>query len=285
MSTQILLYGLVIFIFSVIRPFAYRPCAKLFPAEMSSAFTSTWLVVSIVLTFPFLSHLIDFYTLKENFDCVVISIVKGIALWAGIKYSQIVNRESTSSSVFLTFIVLALGALINNLFFKESLSTAHLMAMVSIGLLGVVFVFKGDIRRTSPQAKAAFVFVVFAFTFCMVSDHLVIGKIGWYAHLAISYIAMYLISCFRGISRTDYKNIFTNKMVIAAGLVYIAGEYVIIYSSINIMPVSFVGLFTRMAAAVVMVLSAIFYKEQSIKTQTLFASIAFCAAMVVIFVK
>ena len=43
MTTFQIFIGLLIMVSMIIRPFLYKPAAKLFPAEMSAAFTSTWL--------------------------------------------------------------------------------------------------------------------------------------------------------------------------------------------------------------------------------------------------
>ena len=48
--------GLIILVLMVIKPFLYKPAAEHFPAELSSVFTSVWLVAAIALTLPFLGH-------------------------------------------------------------------------------------------------------------------------------------------------------------------------------------------------------------------------------------
>lgn len=49
------------------------------------------------------------------------------------------------------------------------------------------------------------------------------------------------------------------------------------------MPVSFVTLFMRLAAPIVMIISAVIYHEQSVKNQLSFSLLAFLLALPLIF--
>ena len=86
MTSCQLLVGALICFFMVLRPFFYKPCAKYFPAELSVAFTATWLMLGLVITFPFFSE-----PLIENIPNMFfapyfwISVAKGVLLWWMIK--------------------------------------------------------------------------------------------------------------------------------------------------------------------------------------------------------
>ena len=70
----------------IIRPFLYKPAAKYFPAELSAAFTSSWLIVGLVLSFPVFGHLYYDNALKiSTSPYLLLSVVKGILLWLMIK--------------------------------------------------------------------------------------------------------------------------------------------------------------------------------------------------------
>jgi len=286
MTLYQLFIGSLLLLGWAVRPFLYKPAAKYFPPKMSSAFTSTWVLVAIVLTFPLLGHL-----LKDNWHKLMfspfslISIYKGATLFYLIKFQQIVNKESTSSSVFLSFIALALGALANNVFFGEGLGTVKVCAILGFGVLGAVFFIKGDAKRLSKKGKAAFAVVTLIMASYTVSDHLAIPQIGWYPHLFISAFFMFLVSLLHGISKEDFKNMFVNKSIAVAGIVYAASEFLVIYASINVLPVSIVAVFLRLSVPVVMIYSAIRYHEQSLKNQLVFAIIAVALAMPIILIK
>ena len=66
---------------------------------------------------------------------------------------------------------------------------------------------------------------------------------------------------------------------------YAASEFLVIFASINILPVSIVAVFLRLSVPVVMIYSAIRYKEQSLKNQLVFALIAITLALPIILIK
>ena len=276
--------GLLILLTMVLRPFLYKSCVKYFPAELSAAFTSVWLLVGLAISWPFLGHLLtdDFAKITTS-PYIWLSILKGILLWTMIKFQQVVNKESTSSSVFFGFVAMALGSLVNNLFFKEGLALLQILCICALGLLGIVFILRGDAGRLSLTGKIDFVLIILLGASFSVFDHLAIPQVGWYAHVFFSSVFMYLACVVKGISRQDYRNIFCNYQVVLAGIVYTISEFLIIYASVNLLPVSFVAVFMRMAAPIVMLISAVTYREQSIKNQLTFGGLALLFVLPLIF--
>ncbi len=273
--------GLLIMLCMIIRPFSYKPAACDFPAEMSAAFTSTWLVAGLAVSFPIFGRLLTTENLLSPY--VLLSVVKGVFLWWLIKLQQVVNKESTSSSVFYGFIAMALGSLTINVVFNEGLKLFQLMCISAFGILGILFVLKGDARRLSHKGKIAFAAIVLLLASFCITDHLAIPQIGWYAHLLFSSVVMFVAALLHGISKQDFYKIFSRLDLAGAGSFYVVSEFLIIYSSINILPVSFVAVFMRLSAPVVMVVSAIKYKEQSWRNQLVFGISALLLALPLIF--
>ena len=94
--------GVLIMLSMIIRPFLYKPAARYFPAEMSVAFTSTWLMVGLILSLPLFGNQLTIDALASPY--LLLTIIKGLLLFWLIKLQQIVNKESTSYSVFLGII-------------------------------------------------------------------------------------------------------------------------------------------------------------------------------------
>ena len=278
--------GFLLLLSWALRPILYRPAAKYFPMKMSSAFTSTWLMIALLLTFPVLGKLLlgDW---REIFfsPFILISVYKGAMLFYSIELSQFVNRESTSSSVFLSFIALALGALANNLFFGEGLGVIKVLCILGFGALGATFLIKGDAKRLKKKAKTAFWVLTLIMASYTISDHLAIPQIGWYAHLLVSSAVMFAVSLFHGITKQDFKNMFLNRQIAYAGIFYAVSEFLVIYASINILPVSIVAVFLRLSVPAVMIYSAIRYHEQSLKNQLVFGLCAILLALPIILIK
>ena len=267
----------------VARPLLYKPAAKYFKPEVSSLFTSCWLLVGLAITFPFLGHLLEFKGQNVLFSpYILISIYKGVTLFYLISMQQAINKNSTSSSVFLGFIALALGALVNNLFFHENLGVVKVFCIVCFGVLGFLFLQKGDAKRLSRKDLYYFIIVAVIMASYTVADHLAIPRVGWYAHLLVSSIAMFLTSMVYKASKESLKVIFTNKMIIIAGVFYTLSEFFVIYASYNILPVSIVAVFLRLSTPIIMVISAVKYKEQDVKNQLGFGLAAIILALPII---
>ena len=270
----------------VARPFLYKPAAKYFKPEISSLFTSCWLLVGLVVTFPFLGHLLEFKGQNVLFSPYIwISIYKGVTLFYLISMQQAINKNSTSSSVFLGFIALALGALVNNLFFHENLGLVKVVCIVCFGVLGFLFLQKGDAKRLSHKDIMFFLIATLIMASFSVSDHVAIPRIGWYAHLLVSSVAMFLICLLYPVSRKAFHLVFNDRRVIYAGTFYTITEFLVIYVSINILPVSVVAVFLRLSVPFVMIISAIKYKEQNIKNQLGFGIVAILLTLPIIFIK
>ena len=286
MTTTQIAIGLLITLCGIIKPILYRPCAQYFPARISAVFTSIWLAIFTVAIFPFFGHLlID--KLSEIFTSVffVVSILRGIFLWAAIKYQQVVNKESTSSSTFYTFISLSIASLLNNLFFNEGLSINQILCICGFGILGGIFFIIGDAKRLTTPAKTAFIIAMFCTAFSSVSDHLVNSSLGWYPQLFISSITLLILSLLSGVSQQDLKNIFLNKTNVIAGIFYAFMDFLLVFTSVNIMPVSFVSVFHRSSVPIVMLISAFIYREQNWKNQLIFGISAFTLALILMFSK
>ena len=305
------IFWCLILLFATIKPFINKPIAKMYPAEISSVFTSCWMIASVaisLLLIPIFGALdinfifINEEAIKEYWPRLSLSILKGVLLWYVVKLMQVINKESTSSSVFFLFIAFAIGSTVNNLVFKEGLPMAHLFAFMGFGVLAVFFRYFGDMKNLSKQATLAFWSCVLIVAFFQCADHLVVKTAGWYPHLAISSIAMFVCALgsigleyakdkrnislgnfFTGIRKFEFKEMFVNKYMFTAGLVYVVAEYIIIYASGPIMAVSYVALALRMASPIVMLISAFIYKEKKPLNQALFGLAALLLASVIIF--
>lgn len=286
MSEFQIFIGILLLMTWVIKPFLYKPAAVYFPSEMSSVFTGIWLVIGLILTFPLFGHLLIQDGKNMLFSpYALIAVYKGVSLFYLISLQQAINKTSTSSSVFLSFIALAIGALFNNLFFNENLSNIQLGCIVGFGLLGIAFLKKGDAKTLSLKDKIFFMITTLIMASYTISDHIAIPQIGWYPYLLVSSLALFVVGILHVSGLKNLKFVFTNKIVVCAGIFYTLSEFLVIYVSINILPVSIVGVFLRLSVPIVMLISAVKYKEQNIKNQFVFGTVAILLALPILLGK
>lgn len=281
-----LFIGFLLLLSWVGRPLLYKPIAEYFPAKQSVTFTSFWLILGLILTYPIFGHLLEFNNQNAlSSPYILISVYKGVSLFYFVTLQQIINKKSMSSSVFLSFIAMALGSLINNLFFHENLGVIKVLCICGFGVLGILFLQKGDAKRLSHKDIMFFFIATVIMASFAISDHVAIPKVGWYAHLLVSSVAMFLICLLYPVSRKAFRLVLNDRRVVYAGVFYTVSEFLVIYASINILPVSVVAVFLRLSVPVVMVISAIKYKEQNIKNQLGFGIIAILLALPIILIK
>lgn len=278
--------GLLLLFFWVIRPLLYKPIAEYFPARQSVTFTAFYLILGLAVTEPALGHLINFNGKNSLFSpYILISVYKGIGLFYLVTLQQVINKKSLSSSVFLSFIAMALGCLANNIFFNENIGLIKVLCICGFGILGVLFIYKGDGKRLSRTDVSFFFITALIMASFSVSDHVAIPQVGWYAHMLVSSVVMCLMCLFYKDARTGFRIVFSDKKIVYAGIAYTLSEFLCIYASINILPVSIVAVFLRLSVPVVMIISAIKYKEQSVKNQLSFSLIAILLALPIILMK
>ena len=286
MSSFQLLIGFLLLLSWVGRPLLYKPIAEYFPAKQSVTFTAFWLVLGLIISYPALGHLLEFNNQNVLFSpYILISVYKGVSLFYFVTLQQIINKKSMSSSVFLSFIAMALGSLVNNLFFQENIGLIKLLCICGFGVLGLLFLQRGDAKRLSHKDVVFFFIATIIMASYSVADHVAIPKIGWYAHLLISSVAMFLVCFTYPVARKAFKLVIKDKRVVYAGIFYTVSEFLVIYASINILPVSIVAVFLRLSVPIVMVISAIKYKEQNIKNQLAFGITAILLALPIILIK
>jgi hypothetical protein len=82
MSSFQLLIGFLLLLSWVGRPLLYKPIAEYFPAKQSVTFTSFWLVLGLIITFPALGHLLEINNQNVLFSpYILVSIYKGVSLF------------------------------------------------------------------------------------------------------------------------------------------------------------------------------------------------------------
>lgn len=278
--------GLFILGLAVLRPFLYKPVAEKYEASFSSVFFCLWMILGILVSFVFMGE--ELVLLKEiiknNSFAFLGGVLKGAFVWAAVLTSQVINKKSVSSSVFFPFISLSLASIVLNLFFGENLEIVHLISIILLGVLGGVFLVFGDAKRMSLSEKGMFWLAVFFTSGCSVCDHIGIKGMGWYLYLVVSNVVMFLFVLIKGISREDIKAVFGQKEVVKAGFFTLCYESVIIASMIAVMPVSIASFFMRLSAPVVMIFSAIKFREQTVKNQLIFGGLAIILALPMMFV-
>ena len=264
--------GFFIVLFYALRPFVYKPASKLLDPAVSSYFTAVWCLLFALPTLPFCGH---YFFIDGRFvfftSGIVFPLLKGISLFCFMKLNQIVNKENTSGSVFWGVISLALVALVTTFVFDVPLACLKLTILLFIGAMGVLFFVFGEGRRLSTRGKKAFVGLILFAALNNICDTLGIRDTNWYVLYTVPTIGMLLCSVIAAGKAFPLKAFFTTRHIVLAGIVYAAGEMILIFSMQSIFPVVAAIFLIRLAQSLDLVLAYHLEKEGKAGVQYFFA--------------
>lgn len=202
---------------------------------------------------------------------IVFPLLKGVSLFCFMKLNQVVNRENTSGSVFWGVISLALVALVTTFVFDVPLARLKLIIILFIGAMGVLFFVFGEGRRLSAVGKKAFAGLIFFAALNNICDTLGIRDTNWYVLYTVPTIGMLLCSVVAAGKTIPLKAFFTTRHIVFAGIVYAAGEMILIFSMQSFFPVIAAIFLIRLAQSVDLLLAYHLEKEGKAGVQYFFA--------------
>lgn len=150
--------AVLIIILSILKPIFYRPIAQRNRLSFSPVFTSVWAIIFIIMALPFYWQSVysDVLIMAASPLILFFCLCKGVVSWYTTKYSQAVNKKSTSTVVFFPFVSLALASFILNVFLGEKLTLFQLSGIIGLGIWGGLFCFYGAIKNFSMNWKKNF---------------------------------------------------------------------------------------------------------------------------------
>ena len=243
-----------------------------------------YMMVALCCTMPFMTDM--FISIDASkITPIIAALIKGIMLYASVKLIADIAKESNSSAVFAGYISLGIGSLLNYFILSENLTMLQIVACVSLGILGMVFFLRGPASELSKFGKKAFVLLTLIIILNMFVDGVGIRGLNWYMYSIISsgfsLLIAFIILLFE--KKYVYLKELNSPILIVIGLVFAIGEFVILYSMQNYLPVSIAFLFLRLSAPIVMFVSAYIYKERTPKEQLLFGGLAVLFALPILF--
>lgn len=269
---EIVITGFLIITFFALRPFVYKPASLTLSSATSSYFTAFYCMLFLIPSVPFCWH---YFFMKNQIvlfnPWIIVPILKGVLLFFTIKYSQELNKENTSASVFWGIISLSIATILAYLFFSTELSMPQTISLIAIGFLGLLFFTKGEGKRLSKQGRKAFVGICMFSSCCTICDILTITYLNWYLLLFFSYIAMLAVSLFANKEELKLKQLLQTRHIVMAGVIFSIGEILLIFSMNSFFPVLAATFLLRIAQSIDMVLIYHIYKEGTSKVQYFFA--------------
>lgn len=284
MNIYQLLAGFFITFIVFLRSMTVKMGTKDYSSKQITFANYFYMMVALCCTMPFMGDM--FITIDASkITPLIAALIKGVMLYTSVKLIADIAKESNSSAVFAGYISLGIGSLLNYFILSENLTMLQIIACVSLGVLGTIFFLRGPASELSKFGKKAFVLLTLVIILNMFVDGVGVKGLNWYMYSIISSGFSLLIAFVILLFEKKYKYLkeLNSPILIAIGLVFAIGEFVILYSMQNYLPVSIAFLFLRLSAPIVMFVSAYIYKERTPKEQLLFGGLAVLFALPILF--
>jgi hypothetical protein len=268
---------LTLFALTVGHLVTLKLCSARLDHRSAPLFISGWTLAGVALVAPLYGGL-----LAEGWEKFVAApwLLALAALRGGLLYllfviSQRLTQVSLSSRHYVT--PLSVGLLtIANSFFGESLKAHQWFSAIGLCALAAGFFLRGHLADLSAKDRMAYAQLVVLAAATGTLDQIVIRGANWYALLIVSNLVLLGLSlALHARDKAVLKAAFLTRAAALAGFFYAATELVKFYQQVTINPVTVVVTVQAATKPVILILSALIWKERTVKEQLAWGLLAF----------
>lgn len=272
---------LLLFALTIGHLVTLKVCSVALDHKTAPLFISAWTLLGLCAVWPLYGGLWKegWAAFMERPGLLALSAFKGVLLCYLFVVSQALMKVSLSSRHYVT--PLAVGLItISNFFLGESLKPHEWFAALGLCALAAGFFFRGHLSDLDREGRLAYGKLVAVAAALSVLDQAVMRHVNWYAFLAVSYAVVLAAAVFwNRKSRKNFKTALLHRAAIVAGLFYAATELVKFYQQVTINPVTVVVTAQAMTKPVILVLSALVWKERTVREQLAWGALAFLVTL------
>lgn len=275
----------ILFFLTVGHLVTLKVCSVALDHKTAPLFISGWTLLGLLCVSPFYGHLLG-EGMEKYADkpwLFALSALKGGLLYLLFVISQELMKVSLSSRHYVTPLAIGLMAVINY-FLGEELKPNQMVAVGGLFLLSLGFFLRGHLSDMDRAGKLAYAKLVALSVFMSALDHVLTRDTNWFTLLLVSNVVLLALSL--ALNRKNaqvLKAAAFHRAAVLAGVFYAATELVKFYQQVRINPVSVVVTAQAMTKPVILVLSALIWKERTVKEQLLWGGLAFAATLPLFF--
>lgn len=272
----VLLFGL-----TVLHLVTLKLCSVQLDHKTTPLFISLWTLAGLAVTYPVYGRL--FWQGMQDFSgapwLLGLAVIKGAVLCYLFVISQELMRVSLSSRHYVTPMAIGLLTVCNS-FLGEKLAPHELFAGLGLCALACAFFFKGHLAELDKRGRMAYAQLVLCSALLGTMDQVILSGTNWYALLTVTYLVVLVVAAFwNRKSPGNFKVAVAHRSAVIAGVVYAATELVKFYQQVTINPVTVVVIVQAMTKPVILVLSALIWKERTVREQLVWGVAAFVIAL------
>lgn len=285
MDTALILVFLYI-VLLIFNKLAMKWASHVLDHKTTTIFIPTWVLIGLLASYPVFENEVQqaFVSLQSTPEVAIWVILKGTFFYYYLQIIQKLRQQSLSSAHYAGPIGISLSA-VGAYFLGESLSFYQWVAMLLLGISGVVFMYKGHLNDIDPTGRQLFLKVVLLSAVLIMIDHSGVQASHWYVYLLFSSMATLFIALLKIRSKHVWSKALFNKTAVITGIVFVLHELVKYYQMVTITPASVLNAAGLSAGPIIMVLSAIIWKERTVKEQFLWGLWAMLLLVPLVFLK
>jgi drug/metabolite transporter (DMT)-like permease len=266
-----------LFVLTIANALSLKVCSSRLDHRVTPVFIAFWSLAGLAVVWPLMGHSLwapGFAVLFAKPWLLFLAIVKGGILHGRFVRGQALTRASLSSSFYVRPMSVGLIACVNFLL-GERLTPAQWIAALGLCLLSTAFFFKGHLSEFTQREKRHYIDLV-AFSVAMAAiDYTVLRAANWYVLLFVTNVAMLALCFDRNRREPEVLKAAFTRPAVAAGMIFSLTEMVKFYQQVTLSPISLVLVAQSITQPVIMALSALIWKERTIREQILWGFGAF----------
>jgi hypothetical protein len=271
----------LLFLLTIGHLLTLKICSVKLDHRTAPIFISLWTLLGVAAVSPFFGHL-----WAEGWDkfmaapyLLLLCMLKGGLLYLLFVISQELMQESLSSRHYVTPLAVGLVAIVNATL-GEQLHLGQWIAALGLCGLSAAFFFKGHAADLSRKGRFAYIKLVALAVFLSSLDHVLTKNSNWFSLLLVSNVTLLAVSLVLNRARIAVlKDALFHKYAALAGIFYMLTELVKFYQQVTINPVTVVVTVQAATKPVILVLSALLWKERTVREQLIWGALAFLVTL------
>lgn len=275
---------LLLFVLTIGHLLSLKVCSVSLDHRTAPVFISLWTLTGLALTYPVFGHLLPegIVQIDARPWLLVVMALKSVLLYVLLVESQSLMKVSLSSRHFVTPLAVGLMAFVN-WSLGEVLTPQQWAASLGLCLLALLFLMKGHLADLGRAGRLTYAKLVLLSVLLAALDMKALKSVNWYTLLLVTNAVLLLIGVVVNRQRRGVlKAAFLSPTAAVAGLFYAATELVKFYQQVQINPVTVVVMVQACTKPVILVLSALIWKERTVKEQALWGGLVFAVFLVLI---
>ncbi|MDI1228134.1 MAG: hypothetical protein PSY14_10665 [bacterium] len=271
-----LLFGL-----TILHLVTLKVCSVTLDHRTAPLFISVWTLLGLAAASPLFGHLWleGWVKFMAKPGILALTVIKGGLLCYLFVLSQELMKVSLSSRHYVT--PMAVGIMtVSNSFFGERLMPHELFVGFALCALAVTFFLKGHLSELDRRGRLAYAKLVLLSAGLSTLDQVITKESNWYALLIVSYLVVFVMAVvWNHRTPANFRAALLTRNAALAGILYAGTELVKFYQQVTINPVTVVVITQALTKPVILVLSAVIWKERTVKEQLVWGGLAFLIAL------